>query len=149
MPSLVFLPLFHSFHGIKCMHVKRECFPLLYLKLLVRLWDECWYVCKLVWEPDPRWNSRIESMAESFLWVCGGGAFVAGRCLWNGIPFFPKMLPNPSSSCLATRQFLISLTTCVTIGGRDGKEDGFYFRRMCRVRGSLSGIHGVSLKILK
>ena len=74
---------------------------------------------------------------------------MAGRRLWNGIPFFPKMLLNPSSSCLATRQYMISLTTCMTIGERDGKEEGFYFRRMCKVRGSVPGIHRVSLKILR
>ena len=40
--------LCHSFHVIKRVHVKRECFSLLYFKLLIRFWDECWEACKLV-----------------------------------------------------------------------------------------------------
>lgn len=38
-----------------CMWRKKEIFlSLLYLKLLIRFWDECWEAWKLVWEPEPK-----------------------------------------------------------------------------------------------
>lgn len=46
--------LCHGSHVIKCVCVKRECFSLLYLKLLIRFWDQCWEAWKLVWVPEPK-----------------------------------------------------------------------------------------------
>ena len=53
------------------------------------------------------------------------------------------MLLNPPLRGLPTRQCRIRWTTSLSAGGKDGKEKGFHFRRMCKVRGSVPVTHGV------
>lgn len=62
-------------------------YSFLYLKLHIRLWDACEGVCS----PNPRWMPPLR-----------GRTFMTGRSLLNGTTFFPKVLLNPPSPCIAT-----------------------------------------------
>ena len=73
--------------------------------------------------------------------------WLSSRPLWSSSLFLPEMLLNPPLSGLATRQYTFSWTTSMTTGGKDGER--FYFRRMCKARGSVPVTRGIWLKILK
>ena len=73
--------------------------------------------------------------------------WLSSRPLWSSSLFLPEMLLNPPLSGLATRRYTFSWTTSMTTGGKDGER--FYFRRMCKARGSVPVTRGIWLKILK
>lgn len=126
-------PLCHGFPVIKCMHVKGNVYSFLYLKLNIRLWDVCEDVCSL----NLRWVPPLR-----------GRTFMTGRFLLNGTTFFPKVLLNPSSPCIATGSMWSAWPHAWPQRG-GMKRRRVSISETCKIGGSVPGIHGVSLKILK